>query len=744
VNTNPQNTQTVTLGVTGMTCAACAVSLEKHLGGKSGIESVSVNYPNESLRMIYHEDQIGIEDIDKAVREIGYGTVAGDNKVRLATQKSDSDQRLKDLQAKLIVAIALTLPVFVMSMFFMGRIPFQNWILMALTIPVMVYSGAEFFVTAVRKARHGTTNMDTLVALSTGAAFLFSAFNTVYPEYFASRGIPPHVYYESAAVIISLILLGRYLEERAKRKTTASIRSLMDLQPQIATVVRNGEEVKLPLEEIIKGDLVLVRPGERMPVDGMVKTGSSYVDESMLTGESVPVVKQRKDKVFSGTINQKGSLKILATEVGTNTLLARIINSVQDAQASKPPIQNLVDRISAIFVPVVIGIALASAAIWFVWGPEPQISYAFLTLITVLIIACPCALGLATPTALMVGIGRAAETGILIRDAAVLEVAYKSDVLLVDKTGTITRGEPSVTDMFWSNLGQLEEWKSILLAIENESEHPLAEAIVQRLQADGVEAATLTDFQSVTGRGVEAKAGEKVWRAGNRDFLVEAGIKIAEPMRQRADSWQENARTVIFFADEEECRGLIAVSDEIKAGAKEAIDELKSLGIRVVMLTGDNASVAKNIAQSAGIDEYKAGMLPSDKGAFVRKMKEEGHTVIMAGDGINDSEALALADMGIAMGSGTDIAMESAGITLMNSDLGQIPRAIRLSRATLKTIRQNLFWAFIYNVIGIPLAAGVLYPAFEFLLDPMIGGAAMAFSSVSVVLNSLRLRKVKI
>jgi Cu2+-exporting ATPase len=393
---------------------------------------------------------------------------------------------------------------------------------------------------------------------------------------------------------------------------------------------------------------------------------------------------------------------------------------------------------------VVIGIALLSAAIWYFLGPEPPVSHAFLILVTVLIIACPCALGLATPTALMVGIGKAAQSGILIRDASVLEVAHKADVLLIDKTGTLTAGHPQVTDTFWTNLGQSEEWKAILLAMEASSEHPIAEAIVKRLREDGVQAATVDDFQSLTGLGVRASRKGKIWRAGNLEFLNREGLVVPEPIRQRARAWQERARTVIFFADDQECRGLIAVADQLKPNSKEAIAELKDLGLKVVMLTGDNDSTASAIASEVGIDEFHAGLLPSDKGAIVTRFQAEGHTVIMAGDGINDSEALARADMGIAMGSGTDIAMQSAGITLMHSDLAQIARAIRLSRATLRTIRQNLFWAFFYNVIAIPVAAGVLYPPFAFLLNPMIGGAAMAFSSVSVVLNSLRLRSAKV
>lgn len=727
-----------------MTCAACAVSLEKHLRNKPGIDSISVNYPNQSLKLVYQENKLGLQEISKAVEEIGYGILDGENNERVKAQEEEGDRRLKSLQNKLLIALILTVPVFVISMFFMGQFAYQNWILLVLSLPVIAYSGSEFFVTAVRKARHLTTNMDTLVALSTGTAFLFSLFNTINPEYFLSRGIPPHVYYESATVIVALILLGRYLEERAKRKTSASIRSLMDLQPAMATVIRNGEEVVLPLKYIIKGDLVMVHPGERIAVDGMIKNGSSYVDESMITGEPVPVAKQRKDTVFAGAINQKGSLKVLSTGVGSETLLARIIGAVQDAQASKPPVQKLVDQISAVFVPVVIAIALLSAGIWLVWGPDPTLSYGLLTLITVLIIACPCALGLATPTALMVGIGKAAQSGILIRDAGVLELAHKADVLLVDKTGTITAGKPEVTDMFWTHLGKSEEWKSILLAIETRSEHPLAGAVASLLRKDKVEAAAISDFNSVTGQGASAVHKKKQWRVGKIEFIEEAGTEIPQPMRQRAAAWQQNGKTVIFFGDGKECRGLIGLADKVKPDSASAIAELKTMGIDVIMLTGDHATSASSIARQVGITEVHAGMLPEDKGEYVKGMQGKGHTVIMAGDGINDSEALARADIGIAMGTGTDIAMESAGITLMYSDLSQIARAFRLSRATIKTIRQNLFWAFIYNLIGIPIAAGVFFPAFGFLLDPMIGGAAMAFSSVSVVLNSLRLQKAKI
>jgi len=586
--------------------------------------------------------------------------------------------------------------------------------------------------------------MDTLVALSTGVAFVFSVFNTIYPQFFLNHDITPHVYYESAVIIVALILLGRYLEERAKGKTSSAIKKLMGLQPKEVVIFRNGEEISVPLSEVLKGELILLKPGDKVPVDGKVKSGDSFIDESMITGEPIPVHKLKGEEVFAGTVNQKGSLKILAGKVGGETMLAQIIQLVKSAQASKPPIQKLVDKVAGVFVPVVVSLAIISFLLWFFLGPEPSITYAFLTLITVLIIACPCALGLATPTALMVGIGKGAEQGILIKDAQALEVAYKTNVLVLDKTGTITEGKPEVTNMYWKNSSSKEFFQDILLSVESNSEHPLAHAIVQHLKDNNSKPVEISNFESITGLGAKARYADNWFYIGNEELINDNGIGFSPELYNHANDLKNEAKTVVLFADHKEVVGVIAIADKIKESSKEAIDTLKKMGMEIHMLTGDNAQTAKAIADQVGIDNYQAQVKPADKGEFIIALQNKGKVVAMAGDGINDSHALAQADIGIAMGSGTDIAMESAGITLMHSDLQQITRAIALSKATIRTIRQNLFWAFIYNVVAIPVAAGALYPLFGFLLNPMIAGAAMAMSSVSVVTNSLRLRKLSI
>lgn len=727
-------------GVSGMTCASCAVSLESYLKNQQGVDEVSVNYPNQSVAVQFDAGVISLDTLQQAAREIGYEIIGGAVEEKEREMEIAAGKRLKTLRLKVIVSAGFSFPVFVMAMFLMGRVPYENWIMLALTTPVIFWSGAEFFINAWKKARHFSTNMDTLVALSTGVAYLFSLFNTLYPGFLLARGIPPHVYYESAVIIITLILLGRYLEEKAKSKTSSAIKKLMGLQPREVTVIRNGREEVILREEVDRGDMLIVKPGEKVPVDGVVKRGESYIDESMISGEPVPVVKRRGDEVLAGTINQKGSLKVFAGKVGSETTLSQIIRLVQEAQASKPPIQKLVDKIAGIFVPAVIGIALVAFCIWYFMGPEPAFTYAFLVLITVLIIACPCALGLATPTALMVGIGKGAEKGILIKDAQTLEVACKTNAVVLDKTGTITKGRPEVTDLVWLDNAGL--YNSLLMAMESQSEHPIAEAIVRKLKADGIAPAQVDRFESITGHGVKAKYDDEWFYAGNEQMMVNYGINLDRKMRDRGGVLRRQARTVIYFAHGQQVKGLIAVADQVKASSAEAINRLKRQGIDVYMLTGDNSETAAAIANQVGIDKshYQANVLPADKGNFVSELQSEGKVVAMVGDGINDSHALAQADVGIAMGTGTDIAMESAGITLMHSDLPQIARAIQLSKATVTTIRQNLFWAFIYNVIAIPIAAGALYPFLGFLLNPMIAGAAMAMSSVSVVANSLRLK----
>lgn len=727
--------------VSGMTCASCAVSLESYLRPVNGIRKVSVNYPNQSVAFEYDPNKVSLATIQEKAKEIGYLILTDETKATKGSFEQIEEKRLQTLKTKLIVSAGFSIPVFIMAMFFMGKIPYENWIMMALTIPALFWAGSEFFVIAWRKLKHFSANMDTLVALSTGTAFVFSVFNTVYPAYFLDRGVMPHVYYESAVVIITLILLGRYLEERAKSKTSSAIKQLVGLQPKEAVVIRNGEEQTIPLDDIRKGDLILIKPGDKIPVDGTVKNGESYIDESMISGEPLPVSKTKRDQVFAGTINQKGALRILAKKVGNETLLSQIIQLVEQAQASKPKIQKLVDKIAGIFVPIVIGLAILSFIVWYFFGPSPSFTYALLTLITVLIIACPCALGLATPTALMVGIGKGAQHGILIKDAQTLETAFKTDTLILDKTGTITKGKPTVTDLIWAKEHHKEELASILLSLESQSEHPLAEAIVQYLKITGTPAIQTNSFQSITGMGATVSFKGKAYMAGNEKLMTTNSVYVPEELAKHANSLRSDAKTVVYFGSEKSVEAVIAIADEIKENAAEAIKELEQTGISIYMLTGDNQQTAEAIAKQVGIKHYQANVMPADKGNFVKKLQAEGKTVAMVGDGINDSHALAQSDVGIAMGSGTDIAMESAGVTLMQSDLQQIAKAIKLSKATMQTIRENLFWAFIYNLVAIPVAAGVLYPLNGFLLSPMIAGAAMSLSSISVLMNSLRLKK---
>ena len=606
-----------------------------------------------------------------------------------------------------------------------------------LSAPVVFWLGRGFFVNAWQQLRHRTATMDTLVALSTGIAYLFSLFNLVFPEFWLSRGVEPHVYFEAAAVIVAFILLGRTLEEKAKGDTTASLKKLIGLQPKNAIVVAaDGTQTEIPISRIRVGDLLAVRPGEKIAVDGAVCEGDSYVDESMLSGEPLPVHKEPGTKVFAGTINQKGSFRFRAEKVGAATMLAQIIRMVQEAQGSKAPVQKLADKIAGIFVPAIIGIALLSFVLWLVFDPSGGLTHGILATVTVLVIACPCALGLATPTAVMVGIGKGAEKGILIRDAVSLETAGKIDTVVMDKTGTLTEGKPVVTDIIWAN-GD-DRAKAVFLSLEKLSEHPLADAVVHYFA--GVPTLNVERFGSLTGKGIEGTVDGVRYFAGSRRLLDEQGIVVGKELNIEAQRLSAEAKSLVWFADSEQALAVAAIADRIKDSSVEAVRELQAAGIDVYMLTGDSRAAAGHIAEKAGIRNFEAEILPQDKAAFVKRLQTLGHKVAMAGDGINDSAALAQADLSIAMGGGSDIAMDVAQMTIISSDLRKIPEAIRLSKQTVRTIRQNLFWAFIYNLVGIPVAAGALYPVSGFLLNPMIAGAAMALSSVSVVANSLRLK----
>ena len=722
--------------VLNMSCASCAVSVESMIQSVNGVISVSVNFATAELTVEYLPNMTNPVALQKVLQSVGYDLLIGDEASQQNSIENIQQEKFKKLKQKTVLAIVLSIPVVVIGMFFMD-LSYANEIMWLFSTPVVLWLGKDFFINAWKQVKHRSANMDTLVALSTGIAYLFSVFNMLFPQFWHQRGLHAHVYFEAAAVIVAFILLGKMLEEKAKGKTSSAIKKLMGLQPKTVIVIQSdGTEKQTFVEDVTVDDIILVKPGEKIAVDGTLIKGSSYVDESMLTGEPVPVLKNINDKVYAGTINQKGSFQFKALKIGKETMLAHIIKTVQDAQGSKAPVQKLVDKIAGIFVPIVIGIAILTFVLWQIFGVDNGMVQGLLAAITVLVIACPCALGLATPTAIMVGVGKAAENGILIKDAESLELAKKVTAVVLDKTGTITEGKAVVTDVYWHN--DNSGTASILYSIEKKSEHPLADAVVKNFSK--TEVVELSSFESVTGKGVRATYLGENYFVGNMTFIKEQNISIDDMLLEKATAWTKEAKTVIWFTDSEQVLSIIAISDTIKTTSLSAIQQLHQMGIEVYMLTGDNESTAKAIAEKTGIDKFQANMLPQDKAAFIKELQQQGKIVAMAGDGINDSTALATADVSIAMGKGSDIAMDVAKMTIVSSDLNKIPMAIRMSKQTVATIKQNLFWAFIYNVIGIPIAAGILYPVNGFLLNPMIAGAAMAMSSVSVVSNSLRLK----
>ena len=735
--------QIISVPVLGMTCAGCASSVQSILSAQKGVESAEVNYATQQVKVQFLPKVIQPAQFKLALQSVGYDVILDTVN---ATDKQAEIQHANytSLKTRTIFAASLTLPVVIIGMFLMD-IPYANYYMLGLTTPVLFIFGQSFFVNAFKQARHNRANMDSLVALSTGIAYVFSVFNTFFPEFWHQKGIHPHVYYEAAAVVIVFIMLGKLLEENAKSNTSSAIKKLIGLRPATVLLLGPEGEKEIPVGDVKEGDLLLVKPGDKIPVDGKLLAGSSFVDESLISGEPVPVLKEEGSQVFAGTINQKGSFKFYAEKVGGETLLAQIIQLVQDAQGSRAPVQKLVDKIAGIFVPVVLFVAICTMGIWLLFGAENKLSQGLMAMVSVLVIACPCALGLATPTAIMVGIGKGAENGILIKDAEALETGFKVDTVVLDKTGTLTQGRPVVTAIKWANgINEGETvLSSILLSIEQHSEHPLAGAVVNFLQDKGIRSLPVSAFKSLTGTGVEAKYEDTTYFVGSVNLLNEHQIEVTNEFREQVKDFQAAASTVIYFAESKKVLAILAITDQLKEGSAEAVHQLKQQGIKVYMLTGDNNFTAAAIAREAGIEDFKAEVFPADKAAFVQKLQQEGRVVAMIGDGINDSQALALADMSIAMGKGSDIAIDVAKITLITSDLRQVSKALRLSRATVRTIRQNLFWAFIYNLIGIPLAAGILYPFNGFLLNPMIAGAAMALSSVSVVSNSLRLKLVK-
>ena len=738
-----------TFPVLGMSCASCAARIEKTLNRQSGVKIAAVNYASATATVEYDPKNCSSEALQQAVQAAGYDLLINRDGNTLEEAEEAHNKKFTTLKLRTVWAVILSLPVVIIGMFFMDM-PYANPIMWTLSTPIVFWLGRGFFSSAWKQLRHGSANMDTLVAISTGTAYLFSLFNMLFPDFWLSRGIHPHVYFEAASVIIAFILLGRLLEEKAKGNTSTAIKKLMGLQPKTVTVVGNEERI-VPIEQIRPGDIILVKPGERIAVDGIVTEGSSYVDESMLSGEPVAVSKQKDAKVFAGTINQKGSFRFRAEKVGTDTLLAKIIHMVQDAQGSKAPVQQLVDKIAGIFVPTIIGIAVLAFIVWMMLDGTGGFTHGLLAFVTVVIIACPCALGLATPTAIMVGIGKGAERGILIKDAESLEIAKKVNTVVLDKTGTVTEGKPVVSKLVWNtptttpnpSISSKDVLPDIFYSLEKLSEHPLADAVVNHLK-ESASIDDIQDFETITGKGVKGRTQGRIYFVGNLKLLEENRIAISRSLREEATRLTAKAQTVIWFADEENALAIAGITDRIKETSIRAVDELRATGIEVHMLTGDNETTAREIARKASIAHYQASVLPQDKAAFISRLQAEGRKVAMVGDGINDSAALAQADLSIAMGGGSDIAMDVAKMTIISSDLTKIPEALRLSRLTVRTIRQNLFWAFIYNIVGVPIAAGILYPINGFLLNPMIAGAAMAFSSVSVVSNSLLLKRKKI
>lgn len=735
-----RETETKVLPVLEMSCAVCAGNVESTVQALSGVEKASVNFAAGTLTVTYNPSVITLEVMQAAVQAAGYDLIV-EAEDPVAMQEEKARMHYKILRRNTIGAWTLSIPLALLGMVFM-HVPLGNWIMMVLALAIMIFFGRSFYVNGVRHALKGKANMDTLVALSTSIAFLFSLFNTLCPGFWLGKGLEPHVYYEASGVIIAFVLLGKLMEERAKNSTSSAIKGLMGLQPKTARLVTDGREEEVPISNLQVGNVVSVRPGEKIPVDGTLLQGSSSVDESMLSGEPIPVEKNAGDRVLAGTINQKGAFTMEATSVGGTTVLAQIVQMVQSAQGSKAPVQRIVDKISGIFVPVVALLSFLTFVCWLVIGGESYFSYALLSAVSVLVIACPCALGLATPTALMVGMGKGAEQHILIKDAFALENLCKVDTVVLDKTGTLTEGVPVVTDSYWISDDNIR-YLDVLYTAEQKSEHPLASAILCWLEESGAKVCEAENFESLTGRGVRIQVEGVTYWVGSQGLLDIFQAGIPEKVRKQIGQWQEDGQSVVFYGQETRLLAVLAISDRIKPTSAEAVKELKKQGIEVHLLTGDGVRTAERVAATLDIGYYKAEVMPNDKEEYIISLQQQGKKVAMVGDGINDSQALARADVSIAMGKGTDIAMDVAMVTLITSDLLLLPGAIRLSKQTVRLIYQNLFWAFIYNVIGIPLAAGVLFPINGLLLNPMLASAAMAFSSVSVVLNSLRLKFMK-
>ncbi|MHC8949663.1 heavy metal translocating P-type ATPase [Sphingobacterium hungaricum] len=728
--------------VTNMSCASCAGNTEATLNNQVGVVKAEVNYANTSAKIEYIPSLTSAEELKKAVQNAGYDLIIDESEDAKDSVQQIKENQYQALKKRVFGSLLFAIPLFIIGMFFMDM-PYANYIMWFLATPMLFYYGRQFFVGAYKQAKHRSANMDTLVALSTGTAYMFSVIVTLFPTYLHSKGIHAHVYFEASGIVIAFILIGKLLEEKAKGNTSSAIKKLMGLQPKSVVVVReDGAQEEIPISSVSVGDVILVKPGSRIAVDGEVISGNSYVDESMISGEPIAVSKRVDDDVFAGTINQKGSFQFRAKKVGSDTVLAQIIKMVEDAQGSKAPVQKLVDKIASIFVPVVLAIAIVSFALWWALAGENGFTQGLIAFVTVLVIACPCALGLATPTAIMVGVGKGAEQGILIKDAESLELARKINVLILDKTGTITEGKPAVTEMKWF-VEEQDSLRNILYSIEKSSEHPLADAIANYLKDDATFLSSIS-IENLSGEGIEGVYEGETYSIGNQLLTKKRNIQLSEQADVWINSQLEKAQTVVLLSNSKQLLAGIAIADKIKESSKRAIEAFHTDHIQVHMLTGDNEQTAQAVAKELGIDVYKANVLPAEKAEYVKELQSKGFVVAMVGDGINDSNALAQADVSIAMGKGSDIAMDVAKMTIISSDLSKIPNAIRLSAYTNTAIKQNLFWAFIYNLIGIPIAAGILYPINGFLLDPMWAGAAMALSSVSVVSNSLRLKLKKL
>ena len=754
-----EENKVIELKIEGMTCAACAKAVERVGKKLEGVESISVNIATDKANVIYNPAKVKLSQIKAAIEKAGYKPIGEEKKISVDEDKLKKEKEMKTLFTKFIIATIFAIPLFYIAMGPMIPKPFGPWplpeiinpmnntlnyalIQLLLVIPVMG-AGYKFYIHGFKSLFSKSPNMDTLVTIGTSAAFLYSVYTTIQIANSKITGMHHHqLYYESAGIIIALILLGKYFESRSKGKTSEAIKKLMGLQPKTAILIINGTEVETPIDEVMVGDIILVKPGEKIPVDGTVIEGNTSVDESMLTGESIPVEKNVGSKVTGASINKNGSIKFRAEKVGSDTALAQIVKLVEDAQGTKAPIAKLADTVSGYFVPIVMTIAVVSALLWWIFGGK-DIVFVLTIFISILVIACPCALGLATPTAIMVGTGKGAENGILIKGGEALELSHKINTIIFDKTGTITEGKPKVTDIITSEGIEEGYLLEIAASAEKNSEHPLGEAIVRYGMEKDINFKNLENFKAIPGHGIEVIIDNKKILLGNRKLMKERNISLLN-LENKSDELAREGKTPMYISIDNNIGGIIAVADVVKESSKKAIETLHEMGIKVAMVTGDNKKTASAIASQVGIDIVLAEVLPEDKSQEVKKLQEKGNFVAMVGDGINDAPALAKADIGIAIGSGTDVAMESADIVLMRSDLMDVPNAIKLSNATIKNIKQNLFWAFGYNTIGIPVAAGLLYIFGGPLLNPMIAAAAMSLSSVSVITNALRLKRIKL